>query len=346
MAITKVVRDRLKRNSKFVAEDALPPLRNVELPKVKPAHQPALAGQGWTTITFDGPEDTLKHSLDQLFDASKAFFALPQEYKASFLTTAGSEEGWNRIEGEKEFITLRTIDNTPKELKSPAIRAWAEAGQALNAILEQVAKTLDLPPEALTQYSEPCIELNGRRTATMLRLFRYEGHEQKVVAEPHADLGLLSFVMGDTPGLEVWNKYHNDFWPIEKTYKVPQGTILGGRQLQRLSNERYEAGGHLVRSYGLPHESPITAAHEKPYRYSIVFVLRAHSPILVDTDKLTTSITGPFKHPLRDMTAGQLFQDTKRKHFNINTGTEEREKQKLEIIAKRQAQFLELTARS
>jgi hypothetical protein len=51
-------------------------------------------------------------------------------------------------------------------------------------MIGKVALTLDLPEEALTAFSEPCVQLLPTKTATMLRLFRYEGEDEpKLVAE-------------------------------------------------------------------------------------------------------------------------------------------------------------------
>jgi hypothetical protein len=104
--------------------------------------------------------------------------------------------------------------------------------------------------------------------------------------------------------------------------------------LERLSNRRYTAGGHLVRSYPDPPQraEPSTP---KNYRYSIVFVLRAHSPVLVNTDILTTPITGEFKDPLRDIQARELFKMIEKAHFNINTRHEERQQQRLKLAEKK-----------
>jgi hypothetical protein len=71
----------------------------------------------------------------------------------------------------------------------------------------------------------------------------------------------------------------------------------------------------LVRSYPeppLPTESGPSTESSKPprnYRFSIVFVLRSHWPVPVDTDTLTTPITGKFEHPLRDITAQEMFKN-------------------------------------
>ena len=93
------------------------PLKVVELPNVIPEHRFNLADQGWTTITFDTQEDPLLLSYQQLFDASKTFFDLPIEYKEQFKSKHGSEEGWSRNEGEKEFITLRKQRDQARTLK-------------------------------------------------------------------------------------------------------------------------------------------------------------------------------------------------------------------------------------
>ena len=90
------------------------------------------------------------------------------------------------VEGEKEFITLRGLDSTPPELRDAATAYWREASGLLNETLGKVAESLGLAEDALTCFSKPCMELSKLRTATMLRLFRYEGFEgmeSKLVAE-------------------------------------------------------------------------------------------------------------------------------------------------------------------
>ena len=163
-----------------------PPLRPLDLPKILLEHQFALSDQGWSTVTYDGPNDSLYNSSEALFKAGRAFFDRPASYKEGFKTANGSEEGWSRVEGEKEFITLRILDNTPEEFKEAASAYWRIAGEYLNQLMGYIARSLGLPAGALTAFSEPCIELGPERTATMLRIFRYEGFEgdeSKIVAE-------------------------------------------------------------------------------------------------------------------------------------------------------------------
>ena len=90
-----------------------------------------------------------------------------------------------------------------------------------------------------------------------------------------------------------------------------------------------------MRSYGVPPSpsppSQPSGQKDPKYRYSIVFVLRAHDRVTIDTDNLTTSITGDFQTPIKGITAGQMFEQIKSSHFNINTNVEERDKQKKKI---------------
>lgn len=77
----------------------------------------------------------------------------------------------------------------------------------------------------------------------------YKAHRIRHVAE-HSDLGLLSLVYGEQPGLEVWDRYAQDFFPIELSFQnKPKATVMGGEQLAKLTNGRYVPGGHRVRCY-------------------------------------------------------------------------------------------------
>lgn len=89
-----------------------------------------------------------------------------------------------------------------------------------------------------------------------------------------------------------------------------------------------------------PSPSPTTTAASTPqfslnspssssnYRYSIVFVLRAHWPVPVDSSLLTTPITGAFTSPMSNMTAKDLFVSIERMCYNVNVELKERDKQR------------------
>ncbi|KAL6709165.1 hypothetical protein ACN47E_001981 [Coniothyrium glycines] len=339
------------------------------LPLVLPEHQKTLSTLGWTTLTFpdytstiqpeltvahptteyDAPSKLGPHPLQQayedLFVASQAFFDQSDQEKSQWKHKLGSEEGWSKIPGEKEFITLRTLEYCPDILRDPAKRYWDLMGAHLSNTLGRISTSLGLDAgeeEGLRRFVGPCKTMqakNDDKTATMLRLFRYEGWDAKEVAEPHADLGLLSVVVGNVPGLEVWDGF--TWFACEKEVEnagKKGASLLAGRQLERFSNGRYPAGGHRVVSYGLPNPlqsptrtPPASMTVEKNYRFSIVFVLRAHEPIIINSDDLETKITGKWMEPLRGVTAGLNYEEIRGKHYNINIGMKERERQRQKI---------------
>lgn len=121
-----------------------------------------------------------------MLTASQVFFDLSPAVKEQYRTLEGTEDGWNYVPGEKEFITIRTLGNTPPQLREPAARFWAEGGALMNDLVGSVAESLGLSAKALTIYSGPCTSLGQEKTASMLRIFRYEGFEgnmPKMVAE-------------------------------------------------------------------------------------------------------------------------------------------------------------------
>lgn len=337
-----------QESQESVSTETRAPLTPSPLPFVLPEHQAALSNLGWTTITFpQAPPITdqacdvpapgvhpLQKAYEGLLTASQVFFDLPPGEKRKWKHRLGSEEGWSCIAGEKEFITLRSLEYCPEVLREPAKLYWDLMGAHLENTLGRIATSLDIPfsddpSQGLKKFVGPCRimqETDEQKTATMLRLFRYEGWEPKIVAEPHADLGLLSVVVGNVPGLEVWDgaKWFEIEKELERT-EMKGASLLSGRQLERLSNGRYPAGGHRVVSYGDPEEHK---KGNKRYRFSIVFVLRAHEPVTINSSDLETRITGRWQESADELTAGELYAKIRGAHFNINIGLEEREKQR------------------
>ena len=353
---------REKAQQQEIGQDTRPSLIPAPLPLVLPEHQQTLSNLGWTTVTFPQPTKTpnsgdssleeqhpapgphpLQQAYESLFAASQAFFDQPDEDKTRWKHKLGSEEGWSKIVGEKEFITLRTLEYCPEVLRGPAERYWNLMGAHLSSTLGRISTSLGLPDgeeEGLRQFVGSCGTMqstDATKTATMLRLFRYEGWEAKVVAEPHADLGLLSMVVGNIPGLEVWDGL--TWFDVEREVEragMKGASMLAGRQLEQLSNGRYPAGGHRVVSYGLPKPDSdnATIGHsngEKKYRFSIVFVLRAHEPTIINSDELETDVTGKWAEPIRGVTSGKVYEQIRGRHYNINIDVQEREKQRRKV---------------
>lgn len=118
------------------------------------------------------------------------------------------------MEGEKEFITLREIHSTPPELLDAAKEFWEVTGDVLNRLLGEIASSLGMRKDLLTRYSEPCSKLQEKRTATMIRLFRYEGDgvSRKVVSERRSSIDHLE-EHGNTNLISTSRP-----WPLELVY--------------------------------------------------------------------------------------------------------------------------------
>ncbi len=51
----------------------------------------------------------------------------------------------------------------------------------------------------------------------------------------------------------------------------------------------------------------------------------------IDTEKLTTEVTGPFERPLRGVVANDLFRSIEQTHVNINAEIQIREQQRQKL---------------
>jgi hypothetical protein len=85
-----------------------------------------------------------------------------------------------------------------------------------------------------------------------------------------------------------------------------------------------------VSGFGKPKET---------HRYSMVFVLRADSEVKVDYQALRTPMTGEFLNRAGNLrentTAGKVFEEINKAHFNINTNLQERATQKQRLTEKK-----------
>jgi isopenicillin N synthase-like dioxygenase len=181
--------------------------------------------------------------------------------------------------------------------------------------------------------TEECeLPVEGRHE-TLLRMFRYErSTEARLVAAPHRDIGLLSLVIGSSPGLDVWDERTKQWVAIEEDGAGQNGgltlTFLVGQTLTRLTNDRYKPGMHQV---FVPPANPSTSADDAKYRYSLVFALRPYRQATISTSALTSDVTGKFLSPLEGVKAQTLFNGIACEHWNVNGGVEEREAQRIRL---------------
>ena len=331
------------------------PFLPANFPLLSPPQIYSLATQGYTTFPIS-LRPALHDAASTLFDVSRLFFALPQSIKSQFQVLAGneqgSEEGWSRVVGEKELITLRRGGDTcPPAVESPGKVLWGECGALLQEMVRGTEESLGLPQCTLDGVVAPeCTmpERNAARVESLLRMFRYERRSEvddaaaphdeeasgkgRLVSEPHRDLGLLSLVIGASPGLEVFDTTVGCWVPIEQPPHAGPGltaTILVGETLTRLTNGRYAPGRHRV--FVPSASSSLPTTDDSHYRYSLVFALRPHANAIISTPSLTTPVTGGFQHPLIDVRARELFAAIAQSHWNVNTGRKAREAQRLRL---------------
>ncbi|KAK7050575.1 hypothetical protein R3P38DRAFT_2865961 [Favolaschia claudopus] len=319
---------------------------------------PILASQGWLSVPL--PPD-LEAQYASLFSESAAFFDLAPDAseKVDFAAPAGtsaSDEGFSDIQGEKQLITLRRVSGMPPCLQPAATSAWDATGQLFLGTVHDIADSLELPDlEIFDEMSSESLGFPAKsRASSLLRLFRYNrpemGARKKIVAEAHKDLGLLTLVVGHSPGLDARDAAGN--WisvedaPAHSSHgsnTAPRltATLLGGQTLTYLTRGLYASGAHRVSV--LP-PSPSNPDDDK-YRFSLVFALRPAPNALIETAKFEASpLVGKFpperlsleknnfpECSMHAQPAGELFRCISKRHWNVNIAPEMRAEQKRKL---------------
>ncbi|KAH8111481.1 hypothetical protein DFH11DRAFT_609189 [Phellopilus nigrolimitatus] len=311
-----------------------------------------LAHQGWTSLPIrDSVSDPLYSAFSELFSASAQFFSLPEDERLKYrITPRGdfqqSEEGYSHVPGEKSMITLRKTETTPSEfeLRAKAEAAWRASGDVMRDMLIAIEESLGMAPGALVRTADAQLALpqeGAKNVATLMRMFRYERPpataepESRIVAESHKDLGLLSLVVGHSPGLECWNAAGECWVSCEDASRGQlNATVLVGQTLAKFTNWRYAAGRHRVFVHpGLsPQESNEAApdALTNPaFRFSLVHALRAHLPVLVSHTDFETAVTGAYAPAAQfiDTPVLDIYRAISNAHWNVNITVEERRRQ-------------------
>jgi len=298
-----------------------------------------LAEEGYLPLVLaDHPG--MVQAYTNLFAQSHKYFDVPatSPQKTTYQAVSGpaaSEEGYSKIPGEKSILTTRTSNQCPEILHDQLKTAWDLTGQFMQNITTAIASTLNLDPNVFAPFVDPCAALTDTKTPTQLRMFRYDrpsGTEPTVNAERHKDLGLLSLVIGHSPGLQVLDITANAWISIEESPAISPAstarsngltaTLLCGETLAFLSRNNYKAGVHRVVC------APASAMND-PYRFSIVFTLRpAVAPLFMKN--FESAITGAFEANERaeGESSSVLFEKIMRSHWNINAARDVRERQK------------------
>ncbi|KAJ7633338.1 hypothetical protein DFH06DRAFT_1222565 [Mycena polygramma] len=323
---------------------------------------PILASQGWLSVPL--PPD-LESLYSSLFSDSAAFFTLPSDAPEKVRCAAptgknASDEGYSDIPGEKQLITIRRLSGIPAPLCKSATEAWDATGELFMSAVRGIAESLELDDADV--FDAMSCEAHGlpksERASSLLRLFRYNrpavGETKKVVAEAHKDLGLLTLVIGQSPGLDArdvhgrWISVEDTPAPASTANGAPRprltATLLAGQTLTYLTRGLYASGAHRV---SVRPASPSSSSSDA-YRFSLVFALRPAPSALISTasfersplisafppERLSVEMGNFPNCSMYAQGAGELFKCIAQKHWNVNIAPEEREAQKRRLIAK------------
>jgi isopenicillin N synthase-like dioxygenase len=346
----------------------------VDFPFLSSEQLRILYSQGFARVYLP-PDHALLKAATALFSTSHAFFDQTSEEKQKFHRSnllsdssvdgsnrkgQSSEQGWSYVEDEKEMLTIRTSQLCPPEVTDNVRNLWQECGNFMQAMVRAIEASLGLNSGAFDNVvTEECLLPVNEIHETLLRMFRYErASDPRIVSEKHRDIGILSLVIGSSPGLEVWNNaitqkdpltgvVRKSSWvPIEEDGNETKEvggltfTFLVGETLTALSNDLYKPGIHRV---SVPPADPSSSTNDAKYRYSIVFALRPHRQGTIYTPSLTTAVTGPFKWPPMDengviptVKAVDLFNVIANRHWSVNDSVEEREAKKIRLEKERE----------
>lgn len=262
-----------------------------------------LCRYGW--LAYDLSPD-LSDRLTRLFGLAGAFFDQGTEEKQRlYPPSRGTECGYYRVEGEKQYITLRRRVHEDVAFESEAGEAWHEIAKLLQGFLLELSRAEGLEATAWDglvkgslSYPPPDTDLSD--VITLMRIFRYL--PTTGVADAHTDLGILTLCVGDGAGLEV----------LDTSLSPPQwrsaarATILVGETLRKLSGGIIRAGLHRV--VGNPEG-----------RGSIVFALRPNLSGLVDLSAFGGDVV---------VETRKFYMEIKGTKYNINARHELRETQR------------------
>ena len=270
-----------------------------------------LARDGFVTVPLAQlPE--IESCCAALFRSSEVFFRSAERVQWRGRST---EEGYSVVPGEKQLFTVKTR-HVPCVILEDAARCWRESAALLKQIAHQCAQHCSLPTSAFDSLINPCLELD-KHTPSLLRLFQYERPQQdfRVVAEPHRDLGLLTLVVGGSPGLEATRDDGKHWLDLESDGLT--ATILVGQTMRFLTQDRFKAGMHRVKCHAMAGETT---------RQSIVFALRP-APAMLDLD-VFGDFPQHYHDAYHDKPATTLLGSIAKSHVNINAGYEVRSAQR------------------
>jgi isopenicillin N synthase-like dioxygenase len=263
---------------------------------------------GFAVISDHGIDERV---LDRGLKAAKAFFALPEETKRSYiLANGGGQRGYTAFGVEiakgatardlKEFWHVGRdlpqghpyAEIMPDNLVVAEIPAWREATQAMflaldamgTELLRAIARDLSLDPEF---FADPVRDGNS-----ILRMLHYPPQpspppEGSVRAGAHEDINVITLLLGaEEGGLEVLHRTLG-WLPVNP----PAGSLVVniGDMLQRLTNHVLPSTSHRV-----VNPAPERAAFP---RYSTPYFLHFRPDFMIRTLPSCITVDRPDRYP-------------------------------------------------
>ncbi len=275
---------------------------------------------GFVAIRNHGLSDELR---DKLYQAIQDFFALPEEIKKQYDSTAyhgqrgytskGKEHAKGRNTADlKEFYQIGQIvedddpvktvypDNIwPSEL--PAMEKYAsEAFKTLEMAGQQILKAVALYLALPEDYFDAKVH-NGNSILRAIHYFPIENPDavppDAVRAAEHGDINLITLLMGaSAEGLEIQRR-DGKWFPVTA---LPEQIVVNvGDMLARLTNDKLKSTIHRV--VNPPKEKMKTS------RYSIPFFLHPRSGM--DLTCLDSCVSEAHPKSYTDMTAGEFLDE-------------------------------------
>lgn len=280
-------------------------------------------GKAYEDIGFAAVKNHLlpDELVDELYEQTKAFFALPEEVKEKYsdpglagqrgYTGWGKEHAKGRSVGDlKEFWhfgqyvpdQLKEEFGYPDNIQVSELDHFNEVGERAFKALEETGKHMLRAMALYLELDEFYFDKEIKYGNSILRPIHYapiteEPPEGAVRAGEHEDINLITLLMGaSADGLEILNK-DNRWIPV--TSLKDHLVVNVGDMLQRLTNNRFKSTTHRVVN------PPREKWHEA--RYSIPFFLHPRSDTRLDC--LESCISAGHPKAYDDISAGEYLTE-------------------------------------
>jgi len=193
------------------------------------------------------------NACNDLYASSKTFFSMEENYKSMHFPEKDVETGYKCLK-DREYALFRkgylpdNKNNDPaKDLSSKFEIYYNEASKVSVVVFNAIVKALGGNIEQarnILPLSEPDISTN------VVRAFNYfEAQPHTVTCVAHLDVGLLTLVPANSPGLQAYSMCGSCGIGWESTHKGMDPTdliILTGQTFTEFSNGAIQPGLHRV----------------------------------------------------------------------------------------------------